>query len=82
MSDKIQHFVITVRCESGHEQKIGYYGLHRPFVESVAGFMDGTSPMFKYPPGAESAIGKCGICGKQVKATVTDAEEDSKPEEV
>jgi hypothetical protein len=64
---------IVFRCESGHEQRITYHGMPREMVEFQAGLLDGTSPYYVHPPGPESQIGKCGICGSQVKATVVES---------
>lgn len=61
---------IEYRCANGHVQIIRYQGMTRHFAEQVAGLCDGTSPMYVFPPGPESTIGKCGICGAQLSSKV------------
>jgi hypothetical protein len=72
-------FVITAKCENGHEQTLTYFspfeGLtpdaDRFWAETQVGLLDGTSSMYKYSPiGTDSVIGKCGICKAQIKCTV------------
>ncbi len=63
---------VKLVCENGHEQVIKVNGMTDDWVEMWAGLLDGTSPMFVHSPiGTDSVIGKCGICQKQLKATVT-----------
>jgi hypothetical protein len=45
-------------------------------LQQWAGLMDGTSPMYVYPPDKKSVIGKCGVCGKPFKATVTEVPDE------
>ncbi len=64
---------VTALCGEGHSQTLqvdASMGLE--FVKQWAGLMDGTSPFYLNPPGAESMIGKCGICGSQIKCSVED----------
>lgn len=62
---------VRVECSSGHEQTIKYdESFSLEWVETQCGLLDGTSPLYEYPPGPESVIGKCGICGKQVKCSI------------
>ena len=63
--------VIEICCEQGHRQAIKVDpDLGEEWARGLAGLMDGTSPMYLYPPGANSPIGKCGICGTPITATV------------
>jgi hypothetical protein len=62
---------IVARCESGHEQTIVCSGQTLHEVETFAGLLDGSSPLYVHPPGAESVIGKCGIYGERIACTVT-----------
>ncbi len=58
-------------CESGHRQIMKVdASLGREYAESLAGLLDGTSPLYLYPPGEDSCIGKCGICGKKITCTI------------
>lgn len=67
----MQPTVVTIICESGHSQTIKVEGMSREWAEQWAGLIDGTSTFYVHSPiGTESVIGKCGICGKQIKATV------------
>lgn len=62
--------VMRLVCENGHAQTIRFLDLPREYVLGMAGLLDGTSPLYVYPPGSESLIGKCGICRAQIRATV------------
>ena len=58
-------FVLTAKCENGHEQQMfvdGMLGLK--WVEEQAALIDGTSSMYLVNPvdDPQSIIGKCGIC--------------------
>lgn len=59
-----------LRCENGHDQVIIVRGLDLDTVKGMAGLIDGTSPMYVYPPGPESMIGKCGICRGKIMSEV------------
>lgn len=62
---------VTIRCtENKDHAKILQMNLPLAMVEDFAGLMDGTSPMFIYPPGPGSPIGKCGICRGQLMSTI------------
>jgi hypothetical protein len=66
---------ITAVCESSpsHIQKLTIdEKLGKAYAKQLAGLLDGTSPMYLYPPGPESVIGKCGICKAQIKCNVTE----------
>jgi hypothetical protein len=74
-------FVMTATCKKGHHQVVLYdehFG--RDWVETQAGLIDGSSPLYKFKPGAESTIGKCAwmdqegaqACGAQIKCEVND----------
>jgi hypothetical protein len=64
-------FQVKATCEAGHTQTITYdASFSREMVEVQAGLLDGTWHGFKYPPGTDSVIGKCGICGKPIKCEV------------
>ena len=68
---------VTATCENGHTQKLRLdaNSYSKAGAEQWAGLMDGTSPFFLHPPGDESVIGKCGICGKRFKCSVSPAVE-------
>lgn len=64
---------IIAVCTGGHSQAIQVDGsLGREFAEEQAGILDGTSEMYLVPPGPDSIIGKCGICGRKIHCTVED----------
>lgn len=67
---------IEYTCKAGHKQVITYTGMSREFAESCAKLTDGTSPLYVHPPGPESSIGKCGICGAQLSSRVLDGPSD------
>ena len=60
---------ITATCRGGHTQSITYECRSLQEAELFAGLLDGTSPAYVHPPGPESVIGKCGICGTPIRAT-------------
>jgi hypothetical protein len=68
-ADKLK-FEMYLKCENGHEQTIIYSGLDRPTVEAIAGLLDASSPMYVYPVGPDSLIGRCGICRGEITAEV------------
>ncbi len=62
---------IEVCCEKGHRQVIKVdSSLGEEWARNLAGLLDGTSPMYVYPPGEDSPIGKCGVCGTPITATI------------
>lgn len=64
-------FEIRVACEAGHTQTLTLVDSTREWADGFAGLLVGTSSMYRYPPvGTDSVIGKCGLCGKQLHATV------------
>ncbi len=68
---KFQSFQLTTTCDNGHIQTMTYGpGFTREWVEAQARILDGTSEMYVFKPGPESVIGKCGICGAQIKCEV------------
>ena len=69
-------FIITARCEKGHEQAIKVNGTDEATVKVWAGIMDGSSDFYIYSPvGKESVIGKCATCGVPIKCEVKPASE-------
>ena len=60
---------VTFRCDNGHEQEIKYHNIPLEQVKLFVGILDGTSPAYLFPPGNESSIGKCSICGVKFTAT-------------
>ncbi len=70
---------IEFLCTEGHRQVIEFH--HMPAEQALftARLMDGTSPAYKFPPGPESTIGKCGICGKQISSRVLDEPRTDSP---
>jgi len=60
---------INVNCEKGHRQRLIIAG-PREHAEGLAELLDGSSPGYIDAPGVDSQIGKCGICGSQLTATV------------
>jgi hypothetical protein len=65
--------VRCVRCE--REQTIRWWGdqVLKEEVVMHAGLIDGS--MFSPPPGPESPLCKCGICGGELLAVVRDVRE-------
>ncbi len=70
-------FKVTAKCENGHEQFVTYYDMTREQVEVIIGLVDGTSPLYIYPPGENSVIGKCAYpnCGKPFKCSIQEIQE-------
>jgi hypothetical protein len=65
-------WVIKAECANGHAQEIKAQGegIDQAWAEMCAGLLDGSSPLYRSPPGPESVIGKCGICRAQIECTV------------
>lgn len=70
----MSEITVTATCAEGHSQALRVDGkLGLEWAKMWAGLMDGTSPLYIYPPiGTDSLIGKCGICGSQIKCSVED----------
>ncbi len=66
------YHTLELLCANGHRDLLTIEGVSREWVEVYCGIVDGTSPLYKHPPGPESSIGKCGICGVPFKARVVD----------
>jgi hypothetical protein len=69
-----EHYVAAARCDDGHEQQLKVHmSCERRRV--FAGLMDGTSEFYIHSPlGTDPVIGKCGLCGAQIKCEVTGVE--------
>ncbi len=77
------YWTLTCDCEAGHVQTLRISKeMSREWVEQLAGLLDGTSPLYVFPPGSDSPIGKCcytlgvkeseySTCGKPFKAVVS-----------
>lgn len=66
-------YLIEIECEKGHKQVLQVVGeLGSEWAENYAGLLDGTSPWYRFPPGDDSVIGKCGICGSKIHCEVTE----------
>jgi hypothetical protein len=62
---------IEATCGNGHRQILQISAeLGREYAYHLAGLLDGTSEMYRFPPGPESVIGKCGVCGSQITCEV------------
>jgi hypothetical protein len=61
-------FLVVITCEQGHEDRVRYRGEQEPVVRFWAGLMDGSS--YPVPPGPDSPLCKCGLCGAQLRADV------------
>lgn len=66
---------IDAECQNGHRQKL-YVDVRfgEVYAATLAGLLDGSSPLYVYPPGQESKIAKCGICGTAIKCTLVGVE--------
>ncbi len=68
-----REYVLKLTCTYYHEQEIRYKGMTRGFVELQGALMTGSPEVYKYPPGADDPLGKCGLCrheaGKLVPLT-------------
>lgn len=57
---------ILATCENGHEQRILLPQTPRGEAVVLAGFLDGTSALFRTPPREHelpgSKLGRCGLC--------------------
>lgn len=73
---------VEIRCEGDHVQKLRMEGYTREMAESWCGLVDGSSPMYISDPrkDEDSPIGKCGICGRPVHASVLGMEDVPPPQ--
>ena len=67
---------ITVRCLTSpiqHAKVIRVKArLGRRKAEELAELLDGTSLAYIHPPGQQSPIGRCCVCGSECEATVSE----------
>lgn len=65
---------IVIRCEAGHEQRILTPDFTREMAQELGTMMDGTNPIYVYPPREfpmeGSKLGKCQRCGAWYKSTL------------
>lgn len=71
---RFPEIMMEITCAAGHTFQIAHHGISREVVEANCAIIDGTSPMYKHPPGADSMIGRCGHpgCTERIKAKVRD----------
>ena len=77
---------ITVRCKTHPETHAKVIRLRnvegasdyfdRTYAENFAKLLDGTFPGYIYPPGPDSPIGKCGICGGKLETSVEERDDE------
>lgn len=63
---------LTVRCARNHVQELVMRGVpDEQWMKIYCGLLDGTGDVYLRKPADDpgSIIGKCGLCGAQVKAT-------------
>lgn len=76
MADEVVQIIL--KCEKGHKQHLTIIGMGIEYAKDYAGLLDGTSRFFMRPidktlPPSQtphSHIGKCGVCGAWITATV------------
>lgn len=74
-------YFIEATCANGHSQVLQVSAdLGGDYAFVLAGLLDGTSELYRFPPGPESVISKCGICGATVACEVSEARPDAKEE--
>jgi hypothetical protein len=70
-------------CTQGHEQRLYTPDMPAGEARSLAGLMDGTHPLYQYPPREhplpESVVGRCGICGAWLTCTLFGYDEEPTP---
>lgn len=73
----MEKFVVDLRCEDGHIQKITLEGYTKEMADDYVGLLTGQSRWFTVPVppgrGQPGSVGKCGHpnCGAQVSAIIT-----------
>jgi hypothetical protein len=76
---------ITVQCAANkaHAKLISLErSLGRECAETFAALLDGSSRWFIHRPGPNSPLGKCAVCGAQLKCAIEErSPEDAEPEE-
>ena len=69
--------LIEATCANGHRQVLQIAGeLGLEYARGLAGLLDGTSDLYRFPPDEKSVIGKCGICGSQIECVVSEGKDD------
>lgn len=67
----MEKIVGVLECPSGHVAVMEFDArMGREYAETQLGLLDGTSPMYKFPPGPESQLGKCGVCRGPLKGRI------------
>jgi hypothetical protein len=68
---------IIVRCQRDKDHA-KVLTLHRTakmeWAETLIALLEGTSPMYFYPPGEKASIGQCAACGGKLKCEVSEGE--------
>jgi hypothetical protein len=70
MTTETQSYVLVAICDRAHEQRIRIEGRSRDWIAGLAALLDGTSPYYIHPPGPNTVLGKCGLCGAQIRCRV------------
>src|SRR5262245_31221790 len=69
-------FTLEVKCESGHHQNLTFEGeeVTREWLIEYGKIMDGTSPIYKYPPREYPMdFSMCGKCAWPIPRTAEEA---------
>jgi hypothetical protein len=65
---------VLIQCDNipEHRQEIHYDAPSLEDAQRYAGLLDGSSPLYKYPPreDPDAQIGRCGLCGSLFTCTV------------
>ncbi len=69
----MREYVIVAVCDTGHSMALRMEGgFGREAAEGLAGLIDGSSAMYLQRIGADSVVGKCGICGAGFRCEVVE----------
>lgn len=67
-------WLVELKCDDGHEQRLTLEGFNKAMAKDYVGLLTGKSPTFVHPVapgrGTPGSVGKCGICGADVNASV------------
>jgi hypothetical protein len=79
---KVPEIRIIMRCQDdeNHAKVLRLDAkLGMEYAQTLAGLLDGSSPLYIFPPQDLSPIGKCAICGGKLKYTIEERNPDAQP---
>ncbi len=66
----MEQWIVTFTCANGHSEEVKLVGEDERYARIWAGLLDGSSELYQHPPGPDSPLCKCGICGATLTSSV------------